>query len=625
MRKSLLYINILIILSVSGFGQTILSGNIKTFGGKGIDILNQIKTFQSNMIMIGCFDDTLKINDFSLPSKGCFDGFLVKTDSIGQVLWGERIGGRFDDNITSLTTDSSGNIYILGYFQKKANLGSFSLTANFYKTYFVAKYSPSGRQLWKKKFDKDNRLQNCKVQIGGNNHIYFTGSFSDTLFVQNQSIVSRGENDIFLIKLDSTGTLNWVKTFGGVGNDIVNTIVTDGNHKVTLGGSFTGSFQYQNTLIPSNGGTDIYLLKVNPNGNVSKFFHSGGEFDEEVSAIAIDSLNRLFVSGVFNEKTNINSDTILTHGYQDIFLFCIDSTYIIDWLTHIGGRSNDYISDIILTKDRDIYVTGRMGSTCYFHSMSNNVPLDSLINTNSDSYCFIAKYNKDGIFSSSREVWSSKEVIGQSIVQLNESFLEFGGTFRRNIIGQFQNDTVSISAVGKKDCFFVIMPILCKGVKVNLGNDTVLIAGQSIQLDAGAEFNQYIWQDSIQGERYFQVNEPGRFWVSVSNADRCYATDSITIRYSSTKSELKDESISEGQVVSVYPNPTSDKVFINFSNQQKSLATIQIYSLSGSLLLLKDITITEQTSVDLSQFPVGAYILKVSADQDNTFKIIKIK
>jgi hypothetical protein len=125
------------------------------------------------------------MDNVQLVSEGSFDGFLARADSNGSIMWAKKIGGKFNDNITSLVIDSQGNSIVSGYFQKKIKSGETTLESDFYKTWFIAKFDSTGRQLWIKKFDRNNKLTHCRLTKDYSGNLYFAGNFQDTLISDN--------------------------------------------------------------------------------------------------------------------------------------------------------------------------------------------------------------------------------------------------------------------------------------------------------------------------------------------------------------------------------------------------------------------------------------------------------
>lgn len=96
---------------------------------------------------------------------------------------------------------------------------------------------------------------------------YVTGNYSGTTTFGSTTLISSGSDDIFVAKLDTYGNWIWAIKAGGPGVDAGYGIATDpyGNCYVT--GYFQGTAAFGNISIVSNGSSDIFVTKLDTNGN----------------------------------------------------------------------------------------------------------------------------------------------------------------------------------------------------------------------------------------------------------------------------------------------------------------------------------------------------------------------
>jgi hypothetical protein len=71
-----------------------------------------------------------------------------------------------------------------------------------------------------------------------------------------------GSQDIFIIKLDSSGSPVWARDFGGINVDIGRGIAVDASGSSYTTGYFEGSMTVSNTTLTSAGGSDIFIIKL---------------------------------------------------------------------------------------------------------------------------------------------------------------------------------------------------------------------------------------------------------------------------------------------------------------------------------------------------------------------------
>lgn len=169
---------------------------IRSYGGSGHDRAYDVaKDQEGNQVMVGYFSDTAYFDTIELIALNGFDGFVSKTDSIGQVLWAVGFpspGG--NEQIRELTLDPKGNIYVAGYFEESVNFAgnSFTATPGNAQAYVLA-LNPFGEFLWAETSDgpsnnflwdidfRDDRLLAVgavtnSLQWGGQTHLLGTSS-----------------------------------------------------------------------------------------------------------------------------------------------------------------------------------------------------------------------------------------------------------------------------------------------------------------------------------------------------------------------------------------------------------------------------------------------------------------
>ena len=119
----------------------------QTFGGWGIDYINDIKTDEiGNYYICGSFSGEISYDGNTYNSSGFKDGFIAKLNSSWQLQWFKQIeaGSKKKAEINSIDLDESGNIYATGYFTGILDLNGTTLTGNDYKSAVIIKLDNSG-------------------------------------------------------------------------------------------------------------------------------------------------------------------------------------------------------------------------------------------------------------------------------------------------------------------------------------------------------------------------------------------------------------------------------------------------------------------------------------------------
>lgn len=180
--------------------------------------------------------------------------------------------------------------------------------------------------------------------------------------------------------------------------------------------------------------------------------------------------------------------------------------------------------------------------------------------------------------------------------------------FRTHINSVYQCGADSVSS----EFLYINSPI------VNLGNDTILVSGQSLVLDAGNAGNTYLWSTGETTQQISISNSIGSsiYIVTVTNADGCSGTDSIAVMIVTGIEERNDE-------FSFAPNPANDVVVINAI---KSISEVSVYDALGQTVLnvlYKDYNMTRQ--ITLGNLMNGVYMIQVVADDKKMLKRLVVK
>jgi hypothetical protein len=132
----------------------------------------------------------------------CTDIFLAKFDKAGNYLWSRSFGGDNIDEVYSVSVDSSGNVYITGYFMSSTiDFGGGALTNAGVWDIFLAKFDSNGNHLWSNRFGGISDDIGYSISIDSSGNVYGTGYFSgsNTDF-GGCPLSNAGAKDIYLIK-----------------------------------------------------------------------------------------------------------------------------------------------------------------------------------------------------------------------------------------------------------------------------------------------------------------------------------------------------------------------------------------------------------------------------------------
>jgi hypothetical protein len=298
------------------------NGNVlwaKSFGpaaGESIALDNA-----GNFYLTGYFAGTATFGSYNITSAGELDIFVVKCDSVGNVLWARSGGGTVADQGLSIAVDSFGNSYVTGVFGETATFDSVSLTSVAGSAdVFVAKYDSTGSVMWARSAGGADIDQGYGIAVDAEGNSHVAGVFRGNATFGSFTLISNGADDIFVAKYDPDGNVVWTQSAGGISLDSGYGIAIDtlGNSYIT--GSFVGTVMFGAFKVASAGGTDVFVAKYDSTGNVLWANSAGGTWQDSGHGIAVVGPGSTLITGPFRETAAFGTINLTSIGNNDIFV-----------------------------------------------------------------------------------------------------------------------------------------------------------------------------------------------------------------------------------------------------------------------------------------------------------------
>jgi len=359
----------------------------KQMGGTENDAGNSITTdANGNIYTTGYFSGTVDFDPgvatTKLTSAGYLDIFIQKLDANGNLIWVKQMGGEEEDRGQSITTDANGNVYTTGAFLNTVDFdpgaGTSNLTTAGNFDIFIQKLDANGNLIWVKQMGGTGSDYGYSITTDANGNVYTTGYFSGTVDFDpgagTTNLTSAGNIDIFIQKLDANGNLLWVKQMGGIGNDSGNTITTDANGNVYTTGHFQVIVDFDpgvgTTNLTSAGLSDIFIQKLDANGNLLWVKRIGGSNEDGASSIITDANGNVYTTGYFQSTVDfdpgVGTTNLMSAGLTDIFIQKLDANGNLLWAKQMGGTGADFGESITPDSNGNVYTTGVFSSTVDF-------------------------------------------------------------------------------------------------------------------------------------------------------------------------------------------------------------------------------------------------------------------
>ena len=326
------------------------SGNYlwaKSVGGTDYDFGISIKTDDSgNVYTTGNFLDTVDFDPgaatYSITSMGTYDIFILKLDSSGNYIWVKTFGGQEPQSVSSIDVDASGNVYTTGYFYTSADFDPgpnvFYLISEGENDVFVSKLDSMGNFIWAKQFGNYDEDEGLSIATDNSGNVYTTGTFKVTVdFDPGQggyNLISAGSEDIFISKLDSTGSFIWAKSFGNISVEKGLDITLDNSGNIYAVGQFTGTVDFDPGPgvfnLNSNGDYDLFICKLTSSGNLVWAKSMGALGVDLGGSIAVDDLNNVYTTGYFQSTVDFDPGpgvhNLTASGMGDVFILKLSNS-----------------------------------------------------------------------------------------------------------------------------------------------------------------------------------------------------------------------------------------------------------------------------------------------------------
>ena len=343
-----------------------------TIGGSLLDDLRSIQQTVDGGYILGGFSSSGIFADKTENSFGLIDYWIVKIDSNGLIKWQNTIGGGSNDYLNSIELTSDGG-YILGGYslsnisgsKTENNLGSWD--------YWIVKTDSLGNIQWQNTIGGSNwdYLTSIKQTTDGG-YILGGHSFSNTSGDKTEN--TNGDNDFWIVKVDSIGIIQWQNTIGGSKDDQLASIVQTSDGGYIIGGfseSNISGDKTENCL----GSTDYWIVKTNATGNILWQNTIGGNGGDLLYSLEKTS-DGGFILGGYSES-NVSGDKIENNkgpmGTFDFWIVKLDSIGSILWQNTIGGSANDSLYAIQQTIDGQFILGGFSNSNISGDKSENNL------------------------------------------------------------------------------------------------------------------------------------------------------------------------------------------------------------------------------------------------------------
>ncbi|RFS17808.1 SBBP repeat-containing protein [Emticicia sp. C21] len=416
-------------------------------GGTGNDYGYGVATDNNgNIYVAGRFTGTATFESTSIVTTGGEDIFLAKYNRAGALQWVRKAGGSSDDRANAVAVDASGNAYITGRFTGTATFGATNLVGAGQQDVFIAKYNTSGTLQWVKNAGSPGYDTGRGICLSNNGSgVFVTGSFTNVATFGDTTVTSQGNGDIFIAGCSSEGENWWVQTGGSPMDDEGYAIAVD-NLNIYATGYYRGNLVFSEGGLTNNGGSsDMFVVKYNADKVFQWAKKGSGPITEEGHGIVASSTGDVFVTGNFAGTANFSGTDLTVYGAADAFLVKYNTDGDMQWVKQLGGTGLDIGYGLTRDANNNVYVTGSFESTGNFGGVS--------LTSNGDTDVFVAKFTSDGAVQWAQKAGGAGADVSQAVAIDNAANLYLTGYFS----GSATFGNTIITSAGGIDVFIARM------------------------------------------------------------------------------------------------------------------------------------------------------------------------
>jgi hypothetical protein len=281
-----------------------------------------------NVYLTGYFISTATFGSTTLDNDGYEEIFVAKLDSNGTWLWAIKVGSSNSSEGVSICIFEDNpvlKLYLTGYFLGNATFGAQTLNS-VYRTVFVACLTGTGSWEWAVQAVGTNTNYGNDICIDGSQNIYVTGNFKGTANFGTNTVISNGSDDIYIAKLNSSAVWQWAVSAGGAIDDNSLGVALDSDANVYITGRFRGSATFGSETLISSGDKDIFVAKLEPGGSWLWALRAGGVGEDLSNEICPANDGSIYLAGVVSGTAGFGDITLVSAGPSDLFVAKLDTS-----------------------------------------------------------------------------------------------------------------------------------------------------------------------------------------------------------------------------------------------------------------------------------------------------------
>lgn len=292
-------------------------------------------------------------------NAGGRDFWVLKVDASGTIQWQKSHGFVGSDNGIQIINTSDNGLLLLGVLDVTSSGGAgtdrvIQAVQHAGGDYWAIKLDANGNKLWRKYYGGNLAdTPNDVIQTADGGYILIgTADSVDVDITDN-----KGTYDIWAVKISATGEIVWQKNYGGAEIDSGYAIIatTDGNY-LLIGDTRSSDQNVSN----NNGAADVWIVKINPEGNLLWEKTIGGTSFDVGRSICQAQEGGFFIAG---SSRSLDGDMTMNQGQNDALVMKISNNGNLQWQKTIGGSDIDFCYGITQLPNGKVIAVGETTSS----------------------------------------------------------------------------------------------------------------------------------------------------------------------------------------------------------------------------------------------------------------------
>lgn len=361
--------------------------------------------------------------------------------------WAQQYGSdEFASDIEAITTSKLNKVIAFTHFEDEFTVETQNFISEGGSDLLLFSTNDEGELEWAKSFGGINNQIAQKIQCDDDGHIYIMGKFNTSISIDNISIESQGSFDMYIAKFSPSGELIWLNTYGGPNSESLEAMVIRAQ-QIYLVGRFYNYTIIENDTIYSVDGTDVFLSKLNLDGEVIETLSFGGESVDNVSSVDVDIYGNIFLAGDFYQNIQIGEETFEAGDLLGLYMAKFNNNFDLQWAYQFVG--SDLKPGLLLAVDN-------IGNISLLGNFSDDLHFGNLVlqTADFDEDIFMAHFSTDGEFNWAQRFYSNsmESPIALCVDRYGDSYLT--GQYLDHI--HFGDQTLQYNlCCGDPEIFFV--------------------------------------------------------------------------------------------------------------------------------------------------------------------------